>query len=623
MCLPRSAHHHDLRCWFATLFSGAGGGAVQQSGSQRSLSEDGPDFPRSRLLNFGSDSPGDHILPRHHRMDHPLHGLFPYLLGAAMGIMFERIQHCNELLDRNCLQGSQLNKDWYGYESGIIASESLILASNTSDETLFEPKNYGMMTFWNQSCHYVSSICETRGYVALPENNTHCFNPMNGTALTLHKLLNRVLSSEEFYSRYVLGAGLGADWENWGGLQWRVLLSLLIAWIIAAVCLIKGVASAGKVMYFTALFPYVVLFALLIRGATLDGAADGIYYYINPKWEILTTAAVWGDASSQVFYALGLGCGSLVTLSSYNDFRNNCHRDALIVTVVNCFTSVLAGFSIFAILGFLANRMGVSVPDVVNSGPGLAFVAYPEAVLHMPLPQLWAFLFFFMLFCLGLGSQIAGLESITTAVMDKWPNLRAHKALVAMGTCAVCFVAGIPMCFDGGVYLFTLLDWNTAAWSILIIGLAETILVGWVYGSEKFMENISEMGMKIPKVVKWYWQGCWIVVSPVMLLGVLVFSFYEITPAYYGDYIFPGWVDGLGWLLGIVSVIPLPAFAIYRIFKGKEKGADLFLPTKGWGPAVLKDTLEMSNSKDIDDSINYDNSAFEIDVIDTNIGTKL
>lgn len=76
------------------------------------------------------------------------------------------------------------------------------------------------------------------------------------------------------------------------------------------------------------------------------------------------------------------------------------------MSITNMLTAILAGFVVFAILGFLAKESGVSVQDVVSSGPGLAFITYPEAVLRMPLPHLWAVLFFFMLFTLGIGSQV-------------------------------------------------------------------------------------------------------------------------------------------------------------------------------------------------------------------------
>lgn len=57
-------------------------------------------------------------------------------------------------------------------------------------------------------------------------------------------------------------------------------------------------------------------------------------------------------------------------------------------------------------------------------GPGLAFVAYPEALLQMPVARMWSILFFFMLFVLGLGSQFGGIEAINTAIVDRWPHLR-------------------------------------------------------------------------------------------------------------------------------------------------------------------------------------------------------
>jgi solute carrier family 6 amino acid transporter-like protein 5/7/9/14 len=78
--------------------------------------------------------------------------------------------------------------------------------------------------------------------------------------------------------------------------------------------------------------------------------------------------------------------------------------------------------------------------------------------------------------------QFAGVEAINTAIIDQWPSLRCHKQWVAASTCAACFVLALPMCCSGGVYLFTVMDWNTASWAILIIGFAEVALVAWVYG---------------------------------------------------------------------------------------------------------------------------------------------
>lgn len=204
-------------------------------------------------------------------------------------------------------------------------------------------------------------------------------------------------------------------------------MCLALAWIITCLCLLKGINNAGGVLYITIFSPYVVLIALLIRGATLDGALEGIKFYITPDFGALSKPEVWGDAASQIFYSFGIACGSLVTLSSYNPFSNNCHKDAIYVSILNVSTAIFAGFVVFSITGFLAHEMGVPLTEVAEHGPGLAFVAYPEAVNLMPIPQLWSVLFFLMMLALGLSSQFGGLETINSCIIDQWPELRAHR----------------------------------------------------------------------------------------------------------------------------------------------------------------------------------------------------
>jgi solute carrier family 6 amino acid transporter-like protein 5/7/9/14 len=129
-----------------------------------------------------------------------------------------------------------------------------------------------------------------------------------------------------------------------------------------------------QVAYFTAIFPYVVLVTLLVRGLTLPGAIEGVLFYITPKWSELLNLKVWYAAVTQSFFSLSTGFGALCTYSSYNGFRHNSYRDALIISVADTLTSLLAGFVIFSILGNLAWELGVPVKDVVDSGPGLAFI---------------------------------------------------------------------------------------------------------------------------------------------------------------------------------------------------------------------------------------------------------
>ena len=110
----------------------------------------------------------------------------------------------------------------------------------------------------------------------------------------------------------MLGLEPDSSWSNVGGLKWELVVGLASAWVIVCLCLIKGVQSSGKVVYFTALFPYLVLVILLIRGVTLDGAYDGILFYVYPTAEKLANLKkidVWSAAATQIFFSLGPSFG--------------------------------------------------------------------------------------------------------------------------------------------------------------------------------------------------------------------------------------------------------------------------------------------------------------------------
>jgi len=84
----------------------------------------------------------------------------------------------------------------------------------------------------------------------------------------------------------------------------------------------------------------------------------------------------------------------------------------------------------------------------VATGPGLAFVAYPEGIAMMPIAPFWSVLFFIMLFTLGVDSQFAMLETVVTALVDEFPVLkRGRRKIAVVGVfCVVMFLLGLPQC---------------------------------------------------------------------------------------------------------------------------------------------------------------------------------
>ncbi|CAG9759976.1 unnamed protein product [Ceutorhynchus assimilis] len=458
-----------------------------------------------------------------------------------------------------------------------------------------EAKCEATETWYNNSCMSSNELCR---YLNMDSaiSRTYC---LNGTEeVSINRVVNRTLATSEYFRDYVLGIG-DATWENFGSMRWEILGCLFFSWVMCYLAVLKGVKTSGKVVYFTVLFPYFILTALVIQGVILPGAIDGILLYLKPDWQKLLEVDVWAAAASQTFYSFGIACGSLITLASYNNFKNNCITDAIIVSATNAFTSVYAGFAIFSMLGFLANEMGLPVDEVARDGPGLAFVAYPEAILRLPGSTVWALMFFFMLFVLGLGTQFAGVEAISCCILDKWQGIRKYKSYLNLVICTVCFLLAIPMCFSGGIYLFTLMEWNTASWAIMLIGFGEVVAVSWCYGCFEFIGHMEDMSMDMRKVWRGYWWFSWVVITPLTLLGIFLFQMIYYIPASYGDYVFPLWADALGWLIGISTLVPFFALLVYVLIRKEHVGRELFHHTKHWKPQsdVTESRLSLSSEK--------------------------
>ncbi|XP_026937384.1 sodium-dependent proline transporter isoform X2 [Sagmatias obliquidens] len=408
-------------------------------------------------------------------------------------------------------------------------------------------------------------------------------------------LTSTVSPSEEYWSRYVLhiqgSRGIGSP----GQIRWNLCLCLLLAWVIVFLCILKGVKSSGKVVYFTATFPYLILLMLLVRGVTLPGAWKGIQFYLTPQFHHLLSSKVWIEAALQIFYSLGVGFGGLLTFASYNTFHQNIYRDTFIVTLGNAITSILAGFAIFSVLGYMSQELGVPVDQVAKAGPGLAFVVYPQAMTMLPLSPFWSFLFFFMLLTLGLDSQFAFLETIVTAVTDEFPYyLRPKKAVFSGLICVAMYLMGLVLTTDGGMYWLVLLDDYSASFGLMVAVITTCLAVTRVYGIQRFCRDIHMMlGFK-PGL---YFRACWLFLSPATLLALLVYSIVKYQPSEYGSYRFPAWAELLGILMGLLSCLMIPAGMLVAVLREEgslwERLQQASRPALDWGPSLEENRTGM------------------------------
>ncbi|CAH2106398.1 unnamed protein product [Euphydryas editha] len=400
---------------------------------------------------------------------------------------------------------------------------------------------------------------------------------------------NSTSSAELYFVRTVLQQVDGID-DGLGTPLWYLTLCLLASWVIIFIIVFKGVKSSGKASYFLAIFPYVIMIILLISTAILPGVGDGILFFITPQWDKLLELSVWYSAVTQVFFSLSVCTGPIIMFSSYNGFKQNVYRDAMIVTTLDTFTSLLSGITIFGILGNLAYVLERPVIEVVGSGgTGLAFISYPDAIAKTFQPQLFSVLFFLMMLVLGIGSAVALLTAVNTILLDAFP--RVPTTLMAAGSCIVGFSIGLIYVTPGGQYILELVDYYGGTFFVLSCGIAEIIGIFWIYGLENVCLDIEFMSNRKTSI---YWRLCWGFITPAMMIIVFIYALISFEALVFGEnYVYPVLAYVGGYLMLVCGILLIPLFIFTNMYKNKNAGSfrDIlkksFRPKSTWGPRSL------------------------------------
>lgn len=390
-------------------------------------------------------------------------------------------------------------------------------------------------------------------------NTPRCFSITKDHNMSLLTNMS-IPSALEYFQFSVLQSQKSTGIGNIGGIKWDMCLCLLLVMAIIYFALWKGIKSSGKAVWVTATVPYIVLLVLLVRGATLPGSADGIKYYVTPVWSKLLEVGVWLDAAAQIFFSLGPGFGTLLALSSYNKFHNNCYMDAMLTASINCLTSLLAGFVVFSVLGYMAHVLQATVEEVALEGPGLVFYVYPEAIATLSGSVFWAVIFFLLLITLGIDSTFGGLESVITGLCDMSPKIASRREVVVLCVVIYCFLGALATTTYGGQYVITLLDTHAAPVALIFICLIEAIAVNWFYGTRRFSRDIERMLGYQPGI---FWKVCWSVICPVFLFILFVLSIVAYQGLSLDGYKFPVWSQVIGWMITFSSLTCIPVYIVY------------------------------------------------------------
>ncbi len=343
-----------------------------------------------------------------------------------------------------------------------------------------------------------------------------------------------------------------------GGVSWPAIAGLAVTWLAIYWIIKKGVLRVGKVVMLTVPLPFIILLLILIRGVTLPGAMEGLKYYLTPDFAKLIDAKTWLAAYGQVFFSLSLGFGLLTAYASYLPKRSDVSNNAFITSFADAGFAYFAGFSVFSVLGYLAQAHGVPVSEVVQGGPSLTFVVYPTAISLMPLAPVIAALFFIALLTLGIDSAFSIVEGVVAGVRDKW-NLTQEKA--SAGFCVFGFLIGLLFTTGAGYYWLDIVDRWMNEYGLAVIGFMECVAIGWFYGTKKLRDYINEVS---DFQIGWWWDLFVKWITPLAIGWAIVTSVINDFKEPYGAGDYPTWALMLGgW--GVIAAIIVVAAILTRI----------------------------------------------------------
>ncbi len=280
---------------------------------------------------------------------------------------------------------------------------------------------------------------------------------------------------------------------------WTVL-PLFAGFMVLTILVVIGGVEQGIERWAKVLMPVllVLMFVVIIRAVTLEGASKGLEFYLNPDFSKVNGTVVL-EALGQAFFSLSLGMGAMITYGSYLPKRENLLAAGGYVALFDTAIALLAGLMIFPAV--------FAMGQDPTEGPALIFVVLPEVFNAMPLGTIVGTLFFVLLSIAALTSTVSLLEVVVSYFVDETTWSRKKSVWLVGGfTLAV----GLPSALSqGGVTTLTDMSWLVGdsifganpgfldimdfIWgniSLALGALLISIFVGWIWGADNAIAEI-------------------------------------------------------------------------------------------------------------------------------------
>ncbi len=323
------------------------------------------------------------------------------------------------------------------------------------------------------------------------------------------------------------GGGVNQEFANMtadaGGMVLFTFIIIIAGFFICSFSLQKGVERITKYMMLALL---AIMLVLSINSFTLEGAGEGLSFYLKPDFEKMVEIGVGNvivGAMTQAFFTLSLGIGAMAIFGSYIGKERSLMGESVNVLLLDTFVAIVAGLIIFPACA----TYGVDV----DSGPNLIFVTLPHIFNNMPLGRVWGSFFFLFMTFAAMSTVLAVFENIISCCRDLTGWSRRKTCIV---NCLLMLVLSLPCVFGfnllsglhplgGGTNIMDLEDFLV---SNILLPLGSLIYVlfctckkGW--GWKNFLEEANTgKGMKFPAAVRVYVSY----ILPVMIAGLFVYG---------------------------------------------------------------------------------------------------
>lgn len=304
-----------------------------------------------------------------------------------------------------------------------------------------------------------------------------------------------------------------------------VVIALLIIWFIVWYIthqdINKGLGKANKI-----LIPllFVTMIFIVFYSFTLPGAMNGISIYLTPQWNTIGDLNIWLAAFGQIFFSLNLGLTIVIAYASYLREDVDIIKSALIVAIANCSFELFTSLGIFGILGYMSQTSGIALNNLITEGTGLAFIAFPQIFNVMgTMGNVIGFLFFTCILFAGITSTISLIEPISLSLINKFGFDR--KRIVTY-VCIVGCLVSLIYATSAGSSIIGLFDGFLSQFALLLNGLLEIIIIGWIYGLDKLLDGLNKNAKFFKLGTTWMFVVKYII--PILLIILWISGIYNL-----------------------------------------------------------------------------------------------